>query len=150
MDPFYQRMPDPPGSYGSDDAAGNGQPFEAPPEEQVPTETPPLQTAAPLTPAAPVSVAAPGPSAASRRAGAAVVVVGVGAGTGALLGGLWGAGSGLFIAGAAMNALRTRALFASPLEADRKEGIKTAVMAVLGLGVGGYLGYRAQQRDDDD
>lgn len=84
---------------------------------------------------------------AQRRAGMSVLLAGVGVGTGALLGGAWGAGSGLFLSGAAMNAYRARALWASDFADDRKEAVKTTVMAVLGLGLAGYLGYRAHERD---
>jgi hypothetical protein len=86
---------------------------------------------------------------ASRRAGAAVLLVGVGVGTGALVGGAWGAGSGLFLAGALSNAYRANSLWRSDFADDRKEAVKTTVMTVLGLGLAGYLGYRAQQARDD-
>jgi hypothetical protein len=87
---------------------------------------------------------------AKRRAGAAVVLAGVGVGTGALLGGLWGAGSGLFFAGAACNAFRARQLFASDFADDRKEAIKRTVMSLAGVGLAGYLGYKAHQKRDED
>jgi hypothetical protein len=109
-------------------------------------QPPPLSPLQPLpAPSAPTA-----DPAASRRAGAAVVLAGVGIGTGALLGGLWGAGSGLFFSGAAMNALRARSLWVSDYADDRKEAIKTTVMAVLGVAAAGYLGYRAKQAKDDE
>lgn len=111
-----------------------------------PAQPPPLSPIQPL-PVPPAPTADP---AASRRAGAAVVFAGVGIGTGAILGGLWGAGSGLLFSGAAMNAFRARTLWASDYADDRKEAIKTTVMAVIGVAVAGYLGYRAKQAKDDD
>jgi hypothetical protein len=85
---------------------------------------------------------------ASRRAGTAIVFAGVGLGAGALLGGLWGAGSGLLFSGAALNALRARTLWASDYADDKKEAVKTTVMAVIGVAAAGYLGYRAKQAKD--
>ncbi len=118
-----------------------------------PEPAPVIMQPGPMTPLPP-NLQMPGAPAARRRAGAAVVLAGVGAGTGALLGGLWGAGSGLLFAGATMNAYRARSLFSTGLDTDRKEAVKSTVMAVLGLGLGSYLGYRAHQsasgRDDDD
>jgi hypothetical protein len=101
---------------------------------------------APLPAPAPATT----PAAARRRAGAAIVLTGVGVGTGALLGGLWGAGSGLFLSGALSNALRAAVLWRSDYADDRKEATKATVMTILGVGIGGYLGYRAKQARDDD
>ncbi len=77
-----------------------------------------------------------------------MLLAGVGVGAGALLGGLWGAGSGLLFSGAALNALRARKLWQSPDQ--QGEAIKTTVMMVLGIGVAGYFGYRAHQAAADD
>lgn len=88
---------------------------------------------------------------ASRRAGLAIIITGAGVGTGALLGGAWGAGSGLFFAGALSNVYRSNTLWRSDYADDRKEAVKTTAVAVIGLGLAGYLGYRAQRsRDKDD
>lgn len=138
-----------PAGYG--DAAPDPAASSAPP--MAPTETPPDPS--PLAPIPTSAPQAPPPPTvdptASRRAGAAIVFAGVGVGTGALLGGLWGAGSGLLLAGAAMNAYRARTLWASDYASDRAEAVKTTVMAVVGIGVAGYLGYKAKQnRDGDD
>ncbi len=78
------------------------------------------------------------------------MLTGVGVGTGALLGGLWGAGSGLLFAGALSNALRAAVLWRSDYADDRKEATKATIMTVLGVGIGGYLGYRAHQAREDD
>lgn len=122
-----------------------------------PSQTPPFMMPADPSPLAPIPTSAPqAPAAAttdptaSRRAGAAIVCAGIGIGTGALLGGLWGAGSGLLFAGAAMNAYRARSLWASDYADDKKEAVKTTVMAVVGIGVAGYLGYKAKQKKDGD
>lgn len=119
-----------------------------PPPRQAP---PPIMMPGPNTPLPPNLQLPPAP-AARRRAGTAIVLAGVGAGTGALLGGFWGAGSGLLFAGATMNAYRAKCLFSSGQEPDRGEAVKSTIMAVLGLGLASYLGYRAHQaeRDSDD
>lgn len=130
------------------DPSGSGLP---PLPHTAPTST----DASPLPPAqiapapAPLPAAANTQAAARRRAGAAIVIAGTGVGAGALLGGAWGAGSGLFFAGAACNIYRAKTLFASSLPVDRKEAIKTSVMAVVGLGLASYLGYRAHRARED-
>lgn len=128
--------------YGDDSAA---QAAPAPSAAPAPA-TPPFAPMAPLPAPAPAVT----PAAASRRAGASVVLAGGGFITGALLGGPWGAGSGLFFAGALSNALRSASLWRSDFADDRKEAVKTTVMTILGIGVGGYLGYRARQAREDD
>jgi hypothetical protein len=125
--------------------------------QPAPAQTPPFVM--PVTPApgpaplAPLPVApppTPDPSA-STRAGTAIVLVGAGLDAGALLGGLWGAGSGLLFSGALINAWRARTLWASTAPTDRSEAIKTTVMSIVGIAAGGYLGYKANaKRKDDD
>lgn len=120
--------------------------------DTAPAPSGPIPASAPspvLTPTAPLPAPAPATldASASRRAGLSLLLAGAGLGTGALLGGLWGAGSGLLLAGSAMNAYRARGLWASDFADDRKEAVKTTVMAVLGLGLAGYLGYRAHERE---
>ncbi len=115
----------------------------------------PLPTATPSIQVGPAPIPAPAAAAtpnASRRAGVALLFAGVGAGTGALVGGLWGAGSGLFFSGAAMNAFRARQLWSSDYADDRAEAVKSTVMSVVGLGLAAYLGYKANEarREDDD
>lgn len=144
--------------YGDDDADVPSGAMPAPtpapaiavdpvPSAQVSTEpTIPFPGADPPLPA---SVPGSAPTA-SRRAGAAIVLCGVGAGAGALVGGAWGAGSGLLFAGATMNAYRAKTLFGTGSPTDRSEAVKSTIMAVLGLGVASYLGYRAHQARDDD
>lgn len=110
-----------------------------------PLQSGPAQQQAPLTPLPAPAPAIESPSVASRRAGLAILLAGASVGAGAYFGGAWGAGSGLFLSGAAMNSLRARRLWTSQDPTDRGEAIKTTVMLVLGVGLGGYLGYRAQQ-----
>ena len=152
-----------PGLGETDASAIPGDTSAALPPTQSP---PPPQQALPVVPfpgADPPSAIAPGqamlglppaPAGPRRRAGAAVLLCGVGVGTGALVGGPWGAGAGLLFAGATMNAYRAQQLYATGSPVDRGEAIKSTVMAVIGLGLGSYLGYRAHGaasgRDDDD
>ncbi len=125
---------------------------DAPPADPGPSA--PLPMPSPLIPPPSTALAPPAPATtdpkASRRAGAAIVLTGVGIGTGALLGGLWGAGSGLFFAGALSNAYRANTLWRSDFADDRKEAVKATVMTVLGVGLAGYLGYRAHEAREDD
>lgn len=117
-----------------------------------PAPAPADPTQIPIAPAQ-QSLPAPAPAVdpkASRRAGAAILLVGAGVGTGALVGGAWGAGSGLFLAGALSNAYRANTLWRSDFADDRKEAVKTTVMTVLGLGLAGYLGYRAHESKHGD
>jgi hypothetical protein len=115
----------------------------------VPPTTGPVPDVTALVAPTPAA-ATPSATSASRRAGVAVIAAGVGVGTGALLGGLWGAGSGLFFAGAACNAFRARQLFCSDTPGDQAEAIKTTVMTVVGVGLAGYLGYKAHASKKDD
>ncbi len=141
-------------AYGDDEPPGTAEQDPAMPSGPLPSAepAPAPQQAPPFVggqlaslPAAPTPALAPTLTSARRRAGAAVVFAGVGVGTGAILGGAWGAGSGLLFAGAAMNALRARSLWMSADPAARGEAIKTTAMLVLGLAGAGYLGYRAHQ-----
>jgi hypothetical protein len=59
-------------------------------------------------------------------------------------------GSGLLLAGALSNALSARRLFASSSPTDRSEGMKSALVAAIGLAGAGYLGYRAHQAKRDE
>jgi hypothetical protein len=131
---------------GFGDAAPAPDPSASPLPNTAPTPTPPL---VPITGSA--QLPAPAPAAtAQRRAGAAVLLVGAGVTTGALFGGAWGAGSGLFFAGALSNLYRASSLWRSDFADDRAEAVKTTVMAVLGTGLGVYLGYRAHEARKDD
>ena len=82
---------------------------------------------------------------ARRGAGMAVVLAGAGLTAGWLLAGVWGAGAGFVIVGAARNGLRAKQLWSSAQAGDREEAAKSATMAAIGAAVGGYLAYRAVQ-----
>ncbi len=126
---------------------------DAPPVDPTASPSPPLPIPSPLVPPVSSSLPAPAPAVdpkASRRAGAAIVLTGIGVGAGAILGRFWGAGSGLFFAGALSNAYRANTLWRSDFADDRKEAVKATVMTVLGVGLAGYLGYRAHEARDDD
>lgn len=93
------------------------------------------------------SMVSPG---AARGAGFGIIWAAAGAGVGAAtLGGWWGAGAGLLIAGAIRNGARARRLWGSGNPGDREEAGTSATMAVLGGGAGAYLGYRAYNRDNE-
>lgn len=140
--------------FGDDDPSAPvaPDPDAVPPPVQAPTSTPaspntplPVIPFPGADPAPAVTPVAPAVSA-SRRAGIAILLAGTGVTTGALMGGAWGAGSGLLAAGALMNAYRSRTLWASTVATDRAEAVKTTVMAVVCLGGAGYLGYRARKK----
>lgn len=151
--PGFQPIP----GFGDDSSSEAEDPGVAPPDQQRPVDTNPVpapDTAFPSPPIRDPSQIVPTASTTPRtRAGAAVVVAGVGLGAGALLGGLWGAGSGLLFAGAALNSIRARSLWQQTDSVSRAEAVKTTVMAIVGLAGAGYLGYRAREslyEDADD
>lgn len=76
-------------------------------------------------------------------AGFGLLLAGAGAGLGAWLGGLWGAGAGLLLIGAARNGVRAGRDWQSPTPAVRAEAGRTAGIAALGGIAGSYLAYRA-------
>lgn len=151
--PGFQPIP---GFGDDDDSSASEDPGVAPPGQQYPVSTDPVVSPSTAIPSPPIrDPALPVPAAATSttprtRAGAAVVVAGVGLGAGALLGGLWGAGSGLLFAGAAMNSIRARTLWQSTDPASRSEAVKTTVMAIVGIAGAGYLGYRAREAQYED
>lgn len=156
--PGFQPIP----GFGDDSSeAEDPGPGIAPPDQQRPVNTDPVATPStaspsPALPAQYPAVLTPATQASPRtRAGTAVVVAGVGLGAGALLGGLWGAGSGLLFAGAALNSVRARTLWQATDADARREAVKTTVMAIVGLAGAGYFGYRAREAlyedaDDED
>lgn len=81
------------------------------------------------------------------RRGAAAAVLSVAAATvvGGLLGGPSGAGAGFALFGAVRNAHRAAVLSQDPDPAARVEAGHSSVMAMIGLGLGGYLTYHAYQ-----
>ena len=107
-----------------------------------------------MTSAAPVLVPVAQESSPRQAAGWIVLAAGAGAAVGAVLGGGWGAASGLLLAGAGANAWRAQRDWGSPDEAARGEAAKSATLTVFGIGIGGWLGYKAHQartgRDEKD
>lgn len=80
-----------------------------------------------------------------RGAGVALLCLAGGTVVGGLLGGPAGAFAGLSFVGAARNVRRSAQLWASDVREERTEAGHSAVMAVVGLTLGGYLAYRAYQ-----
>jgi len=123
---------------------GYPDPFGADPAP-VPPEPPPE----PASPAVPAPVAPPvtPPPSARRGAGLSIVITGAATIAGALVGGLYGAGAGLFGMGAARNLARAQRLWTSTDAAERGEAAKSATLGALGILIGGYLGYRAYRKE---
>jgi hypothetical protein len=71
-----------------------------------------------------------------------VMVAGLGAGVGAVLGGPLGAGAGVLALGAACNLYRGQA----GLGSDTPEAAKRLTLGVLGLAGAGYLVYRCYSK----
>jgi hypothetical protein len=84
----------------------------------------------------PASATAP-----SKSAGTAVVLLGAGALTGLVAGGLWGAGAGALLVGATRNALRAKGEWQS----DAGSAAQAILFALAGMGLGGYCAYKAYQ-----
>lgn len=92
-------------------------------------------------------------------AGRALVFVTLGLVGGAIVGGAWGAASGVALVGATRNLVRVKNLWGSPRPDDRSEAGKSATLGIFGLGIAGLLGYQAYKskseggspfHDDDD
>lgn len=96
----------------------------------------------PLAPAAETGTA-------RRHAGLTLIGAALATGGGAWLGGGFGAGAGLLLFGGMRNALRARTAW-SAAPPNLAEGTRSATLALFGLGVGGYLGYRAYTRKSSD
>jgi hypothetical protein len=132
-------------------------PMRAPaPSQAAPPRRPPPPPAlpmgledAPLQPLPGYDAAPQAPSGDRARAGATVVLVALGAGIGALVGGPWGAASGGLLAAGARNAARTATSYGSADPAVRAEAGSSALAALLGLGLGGYFGYRAYRAQEE-
>lgn len=122
-------------------------PFGADPGGAVPPAGPgPMPIPNDVTPApAPAVQLAPPPmtSSATSGAGKALLFVTGGLVVGAIAGGAWGAAAGVVGVGAMRNMARVRALWNSPVDAERSEAGKSATMAIFGIGIAGMLGYQA-------
>jgi len=89
------------------------------------------------------------PPAAARSAGITALIVAVSLGVGIAAGGPWGAGAGLLLAGAAFNGYRAQKWWGSPDPSEKHEAVVSSVFAAAGLGLGGYMGYRAYKVGDE-
>ena len=112
-----------------------GESAEAPPQ--------PAASSAPLAPVPAPSLAPAPATAPSSGAGRALIFATGGLIAGALVGGAWGAAAGVVGVGAVRNLARVRALWQSPVEAERAEATKSATIGIVGVGLAGTLGYQA-------
>jgi len=85
--------------------------------------------------------------AAVRTAGIATLTAALAFAGGLGLGGPWGAASGVLITGSIFNGYRAQKWWGSPDPSEKHEAVVSAVMAVLGVGVGGWMAYKAATRD---
>ena len=83
------------------------------------------------------------PTSAMRSAGFTALFATVALGAGIAVGGPWGAGAGVLLAGAAVNGYRAQKWWGSPEPSEKHEAVVSAVFAAFGVGVGGYMAYKA-------
>lgn len=80
---------------------------------------------------------------AMRSAGFTALFATVAVGAGIAIGGPWGAGAGVLLAGAAANGYRAQKWWGSGDPSEKHEAVVSAVFSVFGIGVGGYMAYKA-------
>jgi len=90
------------------------------------------------------------PASAMRSAGFTALFVTLAVGAGIALGGPWGAGSGLLLSGAAANVYRAQKWWGSSDPSEKQEAIVSAVFATFGIGLGGYMAYKAYEAHPDE
>jgi hypothetical protein len=90
------------------------------------------------------------PEAGLRSAGFTALLTTVAVGAGIALGGPIGAAAGLLLAGAAANGYRAQKWWGSQVPGEKHEAVVSSVFAAAGLGVGGYLSYKAYQAKQDE
>lgn len=78
-----------------------------------------------------------------RTAGITALASALALGAGLAIGGPWGAGAGVLLMGTAFNAYRAQKWWGSPDPSEKHEAVVSAVMAAVGLGVGGWMTFRA-------
>ncbi len=83
------------------------------------------------------------PQAAARSAGFTALFVAASIGAGIAMGGAWGAGAGLLLAGGLVNGYRAQKWWGSPDPSAKHEAVVSAVFSTAGVALGGYMGYRA-------
>lgn len=82
-------------------------------------------------------------SSAMRSAGFTALFATVALGVGIAAGGPWGAGAGVLLAGATVNGYRAQKWWGSPEPSEKHEAVVSAVFAAFGVGLGGYMAYKA-------
>jgi hypothetical protein len=87
--------------------------------------------------------------AAVRSAGVTALFTTVAVGTGIAIGGAWGAGAGVLLAGAAVNGYRAQKWWSSAEPSEKHEAVVSAVFSAFGIAVGGYMAYKAYQDRKD-
>lgn len=85
-----------------------------------------------------------------RSAGFTALFATLALGTGIAIGGPWGAGAGVLLAGAAVNGYRAQKWWGSAEPSEKHEAVVSAVFAVFGVGVGGYMAYKAYHAKKGD
>lgn len=80
---------------------------------------------------------------AMRSAGFTALFATVALGAGIAIGGPWGAGAGVLLAGATVNGYRAQKWWGSPDPSEKHEAVVSAVFAAFGVGLGGYMAYKA-------
>jgi hypothetical protein len=83
------------------------------------------------------------PGSAVKSAGFTALFATAALGTGIAVGGAWGAGAGLMLAGAAANVYRAQKWWGSNDPGEKGEAVTSAVFGALGTAVGVYLAYKA-------
>lgn len=150
-----------PAMNGASDGTGAyAQPIEqpaAPPQQAPAPGVPPGAMVMPMDPqmgpmAGPMDGTIPfiepadaSPAAATRTAGFTALFATAAIGAGIATGGAWGAGAGLLLAGSAANAYRAQKWWGSPDASEKHEAVVSAIFSALGVGVGGYMAYKAVQ-----
>ena len=79
-------------------------------------------------------------------AAVAILASATGAAAGGVVGGPYGVAAGLLAGGALVNLLRAWRTFGDPL--SRGEAVRSGIVGAVGLGVSGYLVYRATRRSE--
>jgi hypothetical protein len=90
------------------------------------------------------------PEAATRSAGITAVFVAAATGLGYALGGWKGAVAGGVLSGAVANGYRAQKNFGSTNPDQKHEAVVSSVFAVAGLGLGGYVAYKAYEAAGGD